>query len=146
MNSRHQGFTLIELLVVIGLLALLLTIVVFSGSDARSTANATVTAQDVQQIGLAMQLFLEANNELPADTGWSDVLDDLHPTYLSKRVEEDQWGNSFEYQNNFGGGVANRGSLLCSYGPNGVFDTEDSDLANYEAADDDICRFIFDED
>ncbi len=146
MYSKRLGFTLIEILVVISILAILLSIVAFSGSEARSTANATVADQDVQQIGLAMQLYLEANNDLPPDATWSDAVDALYPTYLSKRIDVDRWGNAFEYQNNYGGGISSRGSLVCSSGPDGTFDTTDTDLAVYEAGGDDICRFIFDED
>ncbi len=139
-QQRCHGFTLVEIIVVVALLSVLLTIVVFSGSDARSTANLTVADQDVQQFNLALQLYAQANDALPAG------LSDLHPDYLSKDVAADPWGNAYVYQNNYGGGVAGRGSLVCSRGPDGTLDTDDAQLALYEAGGDDICRFIFDND
>jgi type II secretion system protein G len=149
MQTKRAGFTLVEILVVISLLGILLSIVVFSGSDARSTAKATIADQDVQQIGLALQLYLETNNELPSTgnrTDWSVAADELYPDYLSKEMVNDAWGNEFEYENNYGGGVVNRGSFICSAGPDGTFVTSPTNISNYEAGGDDICRFIFDED
>lgn len=131
----HDGFTLIEILVVISMLAILLSIVAFSGDDARATARATVADQDVQQIGLALQLYLQTNNELPASIA------DLYPDYLSKEMSLDPWGNAYEYQNNYGTGS---GSLICSVGPDESIDVG-TDAERYETGGDDICRFIFDD-
>ncbi len=145
MNTGRRGFTLIEILVVISIIAILLSIVAFSGTGARSTASATVADQDVQQIGLAMQLYLETNKELPPDSTWTAAVDALHPDYVSKRVDVDQWGNAYEYQNNYSNTGPGSGSYVCSRGPNEVFDSVPASLAGYESGDDDICRFIFDD-
>jgi hypothetical protein len=95
---------------------------------------------------LALQLYLEANNALPPDSSWSDAVDALHPTYLSKRTDVDAWGNTYEYRNNYGRGISDLGSMVCSLGPDETLNTGNTELATYEAVGDDICRFIFDED
>jgi general secretion pathway protein G len=146
MRAFKRGFTLVEIMVVITILSILLAIVTFSGSDARDAAKLTVAEQDVQQLVLAIQLYKEANAELPADTSWSITLNALHPDYMSKRIDVDAWGTAFIYQNNYAQGVSGRGSLICSSGPDGTNDTADAELAAYETGGDDICGFIFDED
>ena len=148
MKSTNRGFTLVEIMVVITVLSLLASIIIFSGSTARESAKDTIGQQDVQQLLLALRLYLETNNELPPDTDWATAVsgvNGLYPDYLSQPILVDAWGREFVYQNNYGG-TNNLGSMVCSNGPDGNPDTEDSDLANYEAGGDDICQFIFDED
>lgn len=147
-DNLRAGFSLIEILVVISMISILLSVVAFSGNDARSTAKVTVADQDVQQIRLALQLYLETNGELPSESARSDwvaAADELHPDYLSQEIVNDPWGNMYVYRNNYGGGLSGSGSLICSAGPDETF-VSDSSLASYEASGDDICQFIFDED
>ena len=146
MKSRTRGFTLVEIMVVITILSLLASAIVFSGSTARESAKGTIGEQDVQQILLAMQLYLGTKGELPPDTTWETAVDELYPDYLTKRIVEDAWGVPFEYDNNYDTGAIGRGSSICSNGPNGTDETNGSDLAVYQAGGDDVCKFIFDED
>jgi prepilin-type N-terminal cleavage/methylation domain-containing protein/prepilin-type processing-associated H-X9-DG protein len=55
------GFTLVELLVVIGIIALLLSILMPSLRKAKSTAMRLACAHNLKQINLAMDLYLNGN-------------------------------------------------------------------------------------
>ena len=149
MTTIRFGFTIVELLIVVSIIAILLMIVANSGGETKSLAQVTVAEQDVEQIGLALRLYQEANGSLPSESDRSDwfaAAQELTPTYLSKDMTNDVWGQEFRYQNNFAGGVSARGSFICSVGPNGTFETTDILLQSYQPGGDDICQFIFDED
>ncbi len=61
-----SGFTLIELLVVVAIIGLLISILVPSLSAVRKNANRVNCASNLHQVGLAMQSYLEQNdNHLP---------------------------------------------------------------------------------
>ena len=62
LNSIRFGFTLIELLVVIAIIALLLSILTPSLIKARSLALRIRCAHNLKQIGLAVNLYLNAND------------------------------------------------------------------------------------
>src|SRR4051794_23960182 len=75
-QDRHRvvgskaGFTLVELLVVIGVIALLIGILVPALVAARRAARVTACAANLHQIGLAMHLYADANDDfLP----WSSI-------------------------------------------------------------------------
>ncbi|MFN7138844.1 MAG: type II secretion system protein [Limisphaerales bacterium] len=72
-----QGFTLIELLVVIAIIAILAGMLLPSLSRAKERATTIACANSVRQLGLAMQMYADENNErLPMAHGvvrWDDV-------------------------------------------------------------------------
>jgi prepilin-type N-terminal cleavage/methylation domain-containing protein/prepilin-type processing-associated H-X9-DG protein len=66
--ARTKGFTLVELLVVIGIIALLISILLPSLNKARETANRAKCASNLHQIGLAILLYQNENNQLSPRT------------------------------------------------------------------------------
>ncbi|HOS43019.1 MAG TPA: prepilin-type N-terminal cleavage/methylation domain-containing protein [Armatimonadota bacterium] len=76
-NNAPRGFTLIELLVVIAIIAILAAILFPVFARAREKARATACLSNVRQIVVAMQMFVQDNQEqFPQDTGkpWAHAL------------------------------------------------------------------------
>ncbi len=59
---RLRGFTLVELLVVMGIIALLIGLLAPAVSAARRSGNKTACAQNLRQIGVAIQIYVMENN------------------------------------------------------------------------------------
>ncbi len=62
MRKRASGFTLIELLVVIAIIAILAAIIFPVFVKAKAAATLTSCQSNIKQIGVAMQLYSEAND------------------------------------------------------------------------------------
>ena len=63
MHRRTQGFTLIELLVVIAIIAILAAILFPVFAQAREKARAIACLSNMKQIGLAVQMYTQDNDE-----------------------------------------------------------------------------------
>ena len=68
-HPRH-GFTLVELLVVLGIIAVLLALLLPAVQRVRAAADRTVCANNLHQVGIAMQGFLADFRVFPSNGGW----------------------------------------------------------------------------
>ena len=88
-SEMKRAFTLVELLVVIGIIALLIAVLLPALSSARKQANAAACASNLRQIGIGLQLYLNAyKNTYPgchAPSG-ANVQIAVWPTRLRKMM------------------------------------------------------------
>lgn len=88
-RSWSAGFTLVELLVVIGIIALLIGILLPALNKARQTANKTVCASGLHQIGLAISLYISQDKygAYPWGNAPAEKVDGYSGTYAARWYE-----------------------------------------------------------
>lgn len=85
MSRKSRGFTLIELLVVVAIIALLISILLPSLSQAREQARRAVCASNLRSISQAMVTYANDNNDaVPAHRG-------SEPSYVMINAFGSQW-------------------------------------------------------
>lgn len=65
-TNRRTGFTLVELLVVIGIIGVLVSLLLPAVQMARESGRQTTCKNNLKQIGLATQMFVDTHEYLPA--------------------------------------------------------------------------------
>jgi len=66
-RATNKGFTLIELLVSIAIITMLATVVTITASAAREKARDTQRVNDLEQLRIALRLYLEQHGEYPCE-------------------------------------------------------------------------------
>ena len=74
--KKKQGFTLVELLVVIAIIALLMGLMLPALNKAREQARRVVCANNLKQIGIAMQGYTSDTDLMP----WAGGMDPIYPS------------------------------------------------------------------
>lgn len=122
-SRRHAGFSILELLLVLVILSILAGIVGvrFAGQSGKAKVKAATV--QIDNLGTALRSYeieigsfpntqqgLEALYEQPSG------IDDWDGPYMEQRVEEDPWGNEWQYRSP---GTHNDDYDLYSYGEDG---------------------------
>lgn len=136
-----RGFTLMELLIVMAVLVILASVVIPRFAGRTEDARRSKAVSDLENIGVAMDMYEADNGEYPTTEQGIDALvspptAEPAPTnwrqYLKKRVSIDPWGHPYHY---VCPGENNPDSYdLASYGrdgePGGT--GKDADIVNWD--------------
>ena len=78
--TNRRAFTLTELLVVIGVIGVMLAILLPAIQLMRESANRTTCANNLNQIGVALNLFANQHRSFPSNGGWDgqQTIDDVN--------------------------------------------------------------------
>ena len=98
-SSKRPGFTLVELLVVIAIIGILVGLLLPAVQSARESARRIQCANNVKQLGLAMQVYHEAHRTLPYSAshwghgGWVKML----LPQIEQQNMADKWDDTRHY-------------------------------------------------
>src|SRR5947199_10465513 len=90
----RRAFTLVELLVVMGIIATLVAVLLPALGVAREAANRTACLSNLRQIGLAVQMYANANHEHIAIGATGTALQENYGVWLGRNdygAKTDQW-------------------------------------------------------
>ncbi len=95
-NKKINAFTLIELLVVIGILGILMAITLPALQQAKKTGKRAQCISNLKQIGLAIQVYANGNNNYFPWNCTSQIVANPTRTLLSTAVELDNKKDLFK--------------------------------------------------
>jgi prepilin-type N-terminal cleavage/methylation domain-containing protein len=121
-RQRRRGISLVEVLIVVAILAVLIALLLVGVINARRSANRTTSSNNLRQIGLALQMFIEQNQgELPALEGRFNRLPlELNPLfsvlpYIEEGIHYQAYRSKFEKPTQ--GGLNIYGPIKCLINP-----------------------------
>ena len=94
-TKDEKGFTLVELMVVIIILAVLTGIAVPSYLTLKSRSSEIATEINMRNIASALAIYDADNERYPLTDDYPD--DMINRGYLSNIINEDSWGNNYQY-------------------------------------------------
>jgi prepilin-type processing-associated H-X9-DG protein/prepilin-type N-terminal cleavage/methylation domain-containing protein len=139
-SARRSGFTLIEILIVIAIIALLAAILFPVFARVRENARRTSCASNLKQIGTAVQMYIQDNDEhLPtagsdSSTG-GDIVGILTP-YTKQQYGQGIWKcpshTSFPSDGSWTSSYGYNWQYLLAQGPNPTDPYPHTDDSSYE--------------
>jgi len=122
-----RAFTLVELLVVIAIIGILIALLLPAVQAAREAARRMQCTNNLKQVGLAMHMYLNVANRLPAggrnphnETWYFDIL-----PYIEQSALDDFWNPCIMYYQGDNVEIArsNVPTMTCPSDPGASFDT-----------------------